>query len=82
MISGAVKNGGAAIFVIQDSYYKNVHNDLAKIFVDFADHYSLKLRRRVDFPVSALMSTRHKHIRTYRENIRATESVLCFEKER
>ena len=51
MISQAMRQGGAAIFVIQDLYYKDVHNDLAAIFADMADIYGLKLARNVDFPV-------------------------------
>ena len=80
-ISRSIKQGGLAIFVVQDSYYKDIHNDLPGIFIELSNNYDLHLRRREDFPVRTIMASKHKYVRRYRNIVTATECVLCFEKE-
>lgn len=79
-LGAALKDGGKAIFVVQDSYYKDVHNDLAAIITEMGKVADLRLGRRVDFHVSRSMAGVNPHSRTYRKTSSALESVLCFQK--
>ena len=40
---------GRCILVVQDSYYKDIHNDLPQIFIEMAGANGLQLAHRVDF---------------------------------
>lgn len=79
-VSHALKLGGGAVFVVQDSYYKEVHNDLATIVGQMAFNRGLYLRRREDFNVPATLAASNPHARKYIRPQGATESVLCFER--
>lgn len=79
-LAGALKDGGKAILVVQDSYYKDVHNDLAAIITDMGKSTDLHLGRRIDFHISRSMAGVNPHSRTYRKVSTAVESVLCFQK--
>ena len=46
--------GGRAVLVVQDSYYKDVHNDLPTITAEMAQSVGLKLQRREDFRLQRL----------------------------
>jgi tRNA G10 N-methylase Trm11 len=79
---GRVLNpGGTCVLVAQDSYYKDVHNDLPQIFVEMASAHGLKLVRREDFRLAATMARVNPRARQYRSRFNATESVLCLSKE-
>jgi len=77
----ALRGGGGAIIVIQDSYYKDVHNDLPTIIGEMALAYNLKLKRREDFYFSRSMSGLNPSTRAYGRRPGAVESVLCLQKE-
>ena len=79
-VSTSLKPGGAAILVVQDSYYKDIHNDLPTITAEMATAKGLKLRRRVDFHLTRSMAGINPHTRTYKRAAGAIEAVLCFEK--
>jgi hypothetical protein len=79
-ISSAIRPGGAVIMVVQDSYYKDIHNDLPTILTEMGAERGLILRRRDDFTLNRSLADRHPHTRRYRPTIDATESVLCFER--
>ncbi|AIV53199.1 site-specific DNA-methyltransferase [Burkholderia pseudomallei] len=79
-LSRALKDRGKAVFVVQDSYYKDVHNDLPAIIGEMGETMGLQLERRVDFHISQTMAGVNPHSRTYRQASSATESVLCFQK--
>ena len=66
--------------VVQDSFYKDIHNDLPKIIAEIANTHNLKLQRREDFVLSRTMAGRNPKVRAYRDSTRATEAVLCFSK--
>lgn len=78
-ISTALKPGGKAILVVQDSYYKDVHNDLPKIIGEMGVKHGLKLWRRKDFHLRS-MSDINPGRQNYDRPSGATESVLCFKK--
>ena len=77
-IKRTMKPGASCIVVVQDSHYKDIHNDLPKIFSEMASGMGLGLRRRVDFRLKRTFAGIHPVVRQYRERADATESVLCF----
>lgn len=79
-MSSCIKKGGSAVLVVQDSYYKNLHNDLARIVTEMAECRSLALKRREDFRTLRSMSGLNGRTRVYSRPAGAVESVLCFEK--
>lgn len=79
-ISSSLKSGGAAVLVVQDSHYKDVHNDVPSIIGEIADSHNMTLRRRDDFQVKSSMSGINPRARVYSKHFGIVESVLCFEK--
>lgn len=79
-IAKSLKPAGAAILVVQDSYYKDIHNDLPGITTEMAAAAGLRLRRRDDFEFKRSMAGINPHTRTYKRTVGAVEAVLCFEK--
>ena len=74
-----LKPGGRAVLVVQDSYYKDVHNDLPKIIAEIGAHYGLTLSQSKAFHLRSMSDInpgRHSYVRPSG----ATESVLCFAK--
>ncbi len=79
-LSRCLKQRGLCVLVVQDSYFKDVHIDLAAIFAEMALAASLELRRQVDFPINRTFGSINLRSRSYRTASSATESVLCFVK--
>ena len=79
-IGASLKTGGGAVLVVQDSYYKDIHNDLAQIAIEMCVAGGLVLERRDDFAIARTMAGRHRHVKSYRATPTAVESVLCFSK--
>ena len=77
-IARTLKRGGACVLVVQDSYYKNLHNDLPRVIVEMSDNQSMTLRRQVSFRHARTMANVNPRVRQYRGQMCATESVLCF----
>lgn len=77
-ISSVLRRGGVAILILQDSFYKDVHNDLPTIVSEIAEMRGLKLSRRQDFHHSRSMAGINRNARTYARKPGATESVVCF----
>lgn len=79
-LAGALKKNAGAIFVVQDSFYKEIHNDLPTIIAEMAEARGLVLSRREDFYFARSMSGINPRSRAYERGTGATEAVLCFEK--
>lgn len=79
-VAKALKDGAKAILIIQDSSYKDVHNDLSTIVTEMGKAVGLHLGRRDDFHISRSMAGINPHSRAYRRANGAVESVLCFQK--
>jgi hypothetical protein len=79
-LTQALKRGKHAIFVVQDSHYKEVYNDLPRVISDICANNGLVLKRRKDFCVQRTMAKFHPYARDYKKNASAIEAVLCFEK--
>jgi hypothetical protein len=79
-LSAAIRPAGTAILVIQDSFYKNLHNDLPSIVSDFAASHGLDLVQRQDFYFRRSMAGINPRARAYNRRPGAIEAVLCFTK--
>jgi hypothetical protein len=74
-----LKAGGRAVLVVQDSYYKDIHNDLPTITTEIGAHHGLTLGQSKAFHLRS-MSDINPGRQTYVRPSGATESVLCFTK--
>jgi len=79
-IARVLKVGGAATLVVQDSSYKDVHIDLAKIVSDCFMERGFRAGSRWDFPVIKSMRQIHTISRNHGGR-QPTESVLTFIKD-
>jgi hypothetical protein len=80
-VSRCLKRRATCVLVVQDSYFKDLHIDLAAVFAEMALSASLELRGQVDFPISRTFGSINSSSRSYRNTSSATESVLCFVKD-
>lgn len=80
-IGRVLKPGGRCVLVVQDSYYKDLHNDLPLMLTEMGVLSSLILGERMDFPLSRTMAGVHPGTKEYRSFFGATESVLVFQKQ-
>ncbi|MGO6718525.1 DNA methyltransferase [Rhizobium ruizarguesonis] len=74
-----LKPGGRAVLVVQDSYYKDIHNDLPTIITEIGAHHGLTLCQSKAFHLRS-MSDINPGRQTYVRPPGATEAVLCFTK--
>jgi hypothetical protein len=79
-IATAMKPNAIACLVVQDSYYKDLHNDLPTIVGEMGEAVELTLKRTKAFHLSRSMSGINPHTRTHGRPAGAVESVLCFKK--
>lgn len=79
-VAKTLKPGGQAVFVVQDSYYKDIHNDLPTILTEMVALQGLTYIDRKDFHLRS-MSDINPGRKTYIRPKGATESVLCFAKQ-
>jgi hypothetical protein len=80
-LSSAVKSGGAIIMVIQDSHYKDIHNDVPLIASEMIAHYGINLVHKRTFESQRCMSRLNQKAVAYRNSFGSSESILCFIKE-
>lgn len=79
-ISRVLKPGKLCFLVAQDSYYKEVHNDVPTITSEMASAFGLEIVRREDFKTSRSMVGVNLKSKKYLDSRSTTESVLCFQK--
>jgi DNA modification methylase len=79
-INRVLKYGSSCVLVLQDSYYKELHNDLSKIATEMAEGFGLELVQKKSFPLSVTMAGINPRVKPYREKCNAVEKVLCFTK--
>lgn len=72
---------GGCIMVVQDSYYKDIHNNLSKIMIEMGDACGLNFKRREDFFADKNMARINPKAKKYRVKSDVTESVICFQKQ-
>lgn len=77
-ISRVTRSGGGLFVIIQDSYYKDIHNDLPATFTEMASTHGFSLVRREDFSSATSMANVNPRARQYCRKRMTTESVLGF----
>lgn len=78
-LSRVLEVGGACVMVVQDSYYKEIHNDVAAITTEMAARRGLDLVRRQDFPSNRSMIGMNNRAKKHLADRLNHESVLCFQ---
>jgi DNA modification methylase len=73
-----LKPGSNCVLVVQDSYYKDVHNDLPKIITEMAEVNGLSISKRRNFKQSRTLAGVNPGTKAYRQTFGATEAVLWF----
>lgn len=79
-ISRCLRKNGTCFLVVQDSFYKEIYNDLPKIFEEISANNGLTLKKRNNFQVARTLAGINSHSKAYRNNFSATEAVLHFTK--
>ncbi len=67
-----------AVLVVQDNYYKDRHNDTAKILGEMAIALGFESADRHDFPVTRSRASMNPRTRQYRTKASAVESILVL----
>jgi SAM-dependent methyltransferase len=82
-IDRTLASHGQCFFVVQDSYYKELHIDLAQIVREMGDSLGWSCNQHHDFPSSRTMVGLNRGARTYNDPPKlAVETVLHFTKMR
>jgi hypothetical protein len=79
-IKTTLKPGGVVVLVVQDSYYKDVHNDLPAVVSEMGKLAGLDLLGSKEFRLARSMSGVNPYTRVYKRRPGAVETVLCFER--
>lgn len=79
-LSRVVKPGGYSTLVVQDSYYKDVHNDLPAIVEEMLMGFGFLPRRRFDYPSRILMANLNSASKRYVRPKVANERVIIMRK--
>jgi DNA modification methylase len=73
-----LKPGSPAVLVLQDSYYKDIHVDLATLIGDMSQAAGWTEWSRTNFIVPRTMASIHPGSRTYRQQVRTVESAIIL----
>lgn len=79
-IDRVLSDNGKCIIVVQDSYYKDLHIDLATITVEMAESFAWARTAQTDFLTSKTIVGINSHAMGNGNPKRATETVLAFQK--
>lgn len=72
------KDTAEIYIVVQDSYYKEVYLNLAKVFEELFGSYKWELRHRKDFYKKQTIVSLNRNTKNYRKVTSPIESVLIF----
>lgn len=81
-IDRCLRVNGQAVIVVQDSHYKGIRTDLARIVREMGDYNGWRLVKSYDFESPRNMRRVNTRSRAYCENVKAIETVLSFSKEK
>jgi hypothetical protein len=73
-----MRDGASALLVVQDNYYKELHNDTAKILAEMAHGLGFQHAKRHDFPVIRNRASMNPGTAKYRTKATAVESILVL----
>lgn len=79
-IARTLRGGGSAVLVVQDSYYKDIQIDLAKITQEIFALHDFQLAQSYQFRLSTTMAGVNRSTRRYRNEFSATEQILVFDR--
>lgn len=79
-ISRILKPKSLAILVVQDSFYKDIHLKLPKVFIEMAKNHNLEFVSKKDFSNFPNLAVINKKSAEYRKKTIATETVLILKK--
>jgi DNA modification methylase len=80
-VARVTRRGGYAVLVVQDSYYKDIHNPLHEITAEMGEYCGLTLARMERFHNKASMVHINTRARDYAPDRSLVEAVLCMRKE-
>lgn len=76
-LNRVVISRGKVVLVVQDSHYKEIHNDLPRITVEMAEACGFQHLTSLHFPLKRLLAATNPLVRRYRRvGVTATESVV------
>jgi len=78
-IKRVMRRGGQVFLVVQDSHYKELHNDLSAVVQEMATALQFDLIERTDYPMTNPIRNINTRSRGYRTTTALTESILHFE---
>jgi hypothetical protein len=73
-----MRDGAPAVLVVQDNYYKDLHNNTPQVLLEMALALGFKSAARYDFPVIRNRASMHPRARQYRTEASAVESILVL----
>ena len=79
-IDRVLKKSGKCVLVVQDSYYKEVPNNLPRMFIEMATQVGWTLTEQSPFHVKQTLAGVNPGVRPYRKTFNAIESTLVFSK--
>jgi DNA modification methylase len=79
-LNRVLKKDGYAVIVVQDSYYKEIHIDLAKIFNEMAYNLGWKRVDTIDFTKNQSIVTINTRSHPFGKDSKRVETVLIFRK--
>jgi hypothetical protein len=78
-LSRVVLPGGSVVMVVQDSYYKDIHNDLPRVVSEMGASVGMECSGVREFPLKRLLAVSNPKVRKYRgESVSAVESVVAL----
>lgn len=80
-INRVLKKQGNCVVVLQDSYYKDIHIDLPRVFEEMSTTVSWRVQNKIDYVKPQTMAGINQGALFYRKSGKATESVLVFKKD-
>lgn len=79
-IDRVLKRGGQCVLVVQDSYYKEIKNNLPRVFIEMATLIGWTLEAKKPFRVNQTLAGVNPDVKAYRTTFHATEWFLVFSK--
>ena len=79
-LARVLRSQGTCTLVVQDSYYKELHNDVAGMTVEMAEDAGFYLGARKDFASNRSMAVINIRASKYVTKRITTETILCFSK--
>ena len=79
-VNRVLKAGARGVLVVQDSYYKEVHNPLPNILAQMSQSIGLRLENMRGYEAKAVMANMNPKTKLYRTSRSASECVMVLRK--